>query len=138
MGELDTVVLTKGVPDFREGQVSFDEDGHLERGKTPTVMNPNDKHALRAALQTRVRHGGTVSVMSMGPPGYRDVLREAMETVYADDLTLVSDREMAAADTWATAITLGTGRIIMTMIAISAKTAAAFKWPSGIRSRIST
>jgi electron transfer flavoprotein beta subunit len=106
MGELDTVVLTKGVPDFREGQVSFDEDGHLERGKTPTVMNPNDKHALRAALQTRVRHGGNVSVMSMGPPGYKDVLREAMETVYADDLTLVSDREMAAADTWATAITL--------------------------------
>jgi electron transfer flavoprotein beta subunit len=108
MGEIDTVVLTKGVPDFREGQVSFDEDGHLERGKTPTVMNPNDKHALRAALQTRVRHGGNVSVMSMGPPGYKDVLREAMETVYADDLTLVSDREMAAADTWATAITLGT------------------------------
>ncbi|AUV82326.1 electron transfer flavoprotein subunit beta [Salinigranum rubrum] len=108
MGELDTVVLTKGVPDFREGQVSFDENGHLERGKTPTVMNPNDKHALRAALQTRVRHGGNVSVMSMGPPGYKDVLREAMETVYADDLTLVSDREMAAADTWATAITLAT------------------------------
>jgi len=33
-----SVVLTKGVPDFREGQVSFDEDGHLERGKTPTVI----------------------------------------------------------------------------------------------------
>ena len=65
MGELDTVVLTKGVPDFREGQVSFDENGHLERGKTPTVMNPNDKHALRAALQTRVRNGGRVSLLSM-------------------------------------------------------------------------
>ena len=103
------VVLTKGVPDFREGQVSFDEDGHLERGKTPTVMNPNDKHALRAALQTKVRNGGTVSLMSMGPPGYKDVLREGMEDVYADDLYLLSDREMAAADTWATAITLATG-----------------------------
>ncbi|AKU09123.1 MULTISPECIES: electron transfer flavoprotein subunit beta/FixA family protein [Haloferax] len=103
------VVLTKGVPDFREGQVSFDEDGHLERGKTPTVMNPNDRFALEAALQTRVRHGGRVSVMSMGPPGYKEVLREAMETVYADDLHLVSDREMAAADTWATAITLSAG-----------------------------
>ncbi|MGM0592496.1 MAG: electron transfer flavoprotein subunit beta/FixA family protein [Halobacteriota archaeon] len=103
------VTLTKGVPDFREGMVSFDEDGHLERGKTPTVMNPNDKHALRAALQTRVRHGGNLSVMSMGPPGYKDVLREAMETVYADDLYLLSDRAMAAADTWATAHTLSTG-----------------------------
>jgi len=104
-----TVVLTKGVPDFREGVVSFDEDGHLERGETPTVMNPNDKHALRAALQTKVRHGGTVSMMSMGPPGYEDVLREGMEDVYADDLYLLSDREMAAADTWATAMTLATG-----------------------------
>ena len=104
-----TVTLTKGVPDFREGQVSFDEDGHLERGDTPTVMNPNDEHALRAALQTKVRHGGTASLMSMGPPGYGDVLREGMESVYADDLYLLSDREMAAADTWATAITVATG-----------------------------
>jgi electron transfer flavoprotein beta subunit len=32
-----------------------------------------------------------------------------MESVYADDLYLLSDREMAAADTWATAITLCTG-----------------------------
>jgi electron transfer flavoprotein beta subunit len=104
-----SVVLTKGVPDFREGQVSFDEEGHLERGKTPTVMNPNDEHALRAALQTKVRHGGPVSVVSMGPPGYGDVLGEAMESVYADDLYLLSDRALAASDTWATAITLATG-----------------------------
>ncbi|PSQ03323.1 electron transfer flavoprotein subunit beta [Halobacteriales archaeon QS_4_69_31] len=104
-----SVVLTKGVPDFREGQVSFDEDGHLERGKTPTVMNPNDKHALRAALQTKVRNGGTVSLMSMGPPGYMEVLQEGMEDVYADDLYLLSDREMGAADTWATAMTVATG-----------------------------
>ncbi|GAA0257642.1 electron transfer flavoprotein subunit beta/FixA family protein [Halobaculum roseum] len=105
---MHTVVMTKGVPDFREGKVAFDEDGHLERGNTPTVMNPNDEHALRAALQTRVRHGGRVSVMSMGPPGYEDVLREAMESVYADDCYLVSDKQFAAADTWATAITLAT------------------------------
>ncbi|WP_266077276.1 electron transfer flavoprotein subunit beta/FixA family protein [Haladaptatus caseinilyticus] len=105
---MHSVVLTKGVPDFREGQVSFDEDGHLERGKTPTVMNPNDEFALQAALQTKVKHGGQVSAMSMGPPGYADVLREAM-TVYADDCYLLSDREMAAADTWATAITLSAG-----------------------------
>ncbi len=103
------VTLTKGVPDFREGKVSFDEDGHLERGKTPTVMNPNDKIALRAALQTKVKHGGHVSLMSMGPPGYKEVLQEGMKDVYADDLFLLSDREMGAADTWATAMTIATG-----------------------------
>lgn len=104
-----SVVLTKGVPDFREGKVSFDEDGHLERGNTPTVMNPNDRHALRAALQTKVRHEGTVSLLAMGPPGYAAVLQEGMRDVYADDLYLLSDREMGAADTWATSITLATG-----------------------------
>ena len=106
---MHTVVLTKGVPDFRAGQVSFDEDGHLVRGKTPTVMNPNDKHALRAAFQTKVRNGGDVSLMSMGPPGYQEVLQEGMRDVYADDLYLLSDREMGAADTWATAMTVATG-----------------------------
>ncbi|QLH79258.1 electron transfer flavoprotein subunit beta/FixA family protein [Halosimplex rubrum] len=106
---MHSVVLTKGVPDFREGQVSFDEDGHLERGKTPTVMNPNDRHALRAALQTKVRNEGSVSLMSMGPPGYMEVLQEGMRDVYADDLYLLSDREMGAADTWATAMTVATG-----------------------------
>ncbi|MFB6242764.1 MAG: electron transfer flavoprotein subunit beta/FixA family protein [Halobaculum sp.] len=106
---MHSVVLTKGVPDFREGQVSFDEDGHLERGDTPTVMNPNDKFALRAALQTKVRHGGRVSLASMGPPGYKEILQEGMRDVYADDLYLLSDREMGAADTWATAMTLATG-----------------------------
>lgn len=105
---MHSVVLTKGVPDFREGQVSFNEEGHLERGATPTVMNPNDEFALQAALQTKVKQGGRVSVMSMGPPGYESVLEEAMG-VYADDLYLLSDREMAAADTWSTAITLSGG-----------------------------
>ncbi|SFC62719.1 electron transfer flavoprotein beta subunit [Halobiforma haloterrestris] len=104
-----SIVLTKGVPDFSEGAVSFDEDGHLERGKTPTVMNPNDEFAVQAALQTKVRHGGHVSGMSMGPPGYAEVLEEAMESVYLDDSYLLSDRELAASDTWATAITLNAG-----------------------------
>ncbi|MFC7213176.1 electron transfer flavoprotein subunit beta/FixA family protein [Saliphagus sp. GCM10025334] len=104
-----SVVLTKGVPDFSEGAVSFDEDGHLERGKTPTVMNPNDYFALQAALQTKVRHGGHVTGMSMGPPSYASVLEEAMGSVYADDSILLSDRELAASDTWATAITLSAG-----------------------------
>jgi electron transfer flavoprotein beta subunit len=72
-------------------------------------MNPNDKQALRAALQTKVRNGGSVSLMSMGPPGYAEILREGMADVYADELYLLSDREMGAADTWATAMTVATG-----------------------------
>ncbi len=102
------VVLTKGVPDFREGQVEFDEDGHLKRGATPTVMNPNDHFACRAALQMKVKHGGDVAIMGMGPPDFTKILEEGMRDYYADDLYLLSDRAFAAADTWATSITIAT------------------------------
>lgn len=102
------IVLVKGVPDFREGKVSFKEDNTLNRGATPTVLNPNDRLALAAALEVKVKHGGTISVVSMGPPNYKSILKEAME-VYADDAFLLSDRMMGGADTLATAETLAAG-----------------------------
>src|SRR5687767_15065497 len=105
---MHTIVLVKGVPDFREGKVSFKEDNTLNRGATPTVLNPNDRLALAAALEQKVKHGGRVSLMSMGPPNYKSILKEAME-VYGDDAYLLSDRMMGGADTLATAWTLSGG-----------------------------
>jgi len=88
--------------------MSFDEDGHPERGETPTVMNPNDEFALRAALQIRVQHGGHVSVMRHGAAGVRGPARAGDGLGYADDRDLLSDREVAAADAQATAMTPAT------------------------------
>lgn len=105
---MDCIVLTKGVPDFRAGKVAFKEDNTLDRGKTPTVMNPNDLTALQAALEAKVKHGGTVHVISMGPPGYAKILQEAMQ-VYADKAYLLSDIKFAGADTLATAEALSAG-----------------------------
>jgi electron transfer flavoprotein beta subunit len=105
---MDCIVLVKGVPDFREGKVSFKEDNTLNRGATPTVLNPNDQQALRAALAVKVKHGGNVALMSMGPPNYKSILREAME-IYGDRAVLLSDRMMGGADTLATAQTLAAG-----------------------------
>lgn len=105
---MKTVVLVKGVPDFREGKVSFKEDNTLNRGATPTVLNPNDHHALAAALELKVKHGGSVHLMSMGPPNYKSIIQEAM-THYGDDGRLLSDRQMGGADTLATARTLQAG-----------------------------
>jgi electron transfer flavoprotein beta subunit len=105
---MDCIVLVKGVPDFREGKVSFKEDNTLNRGATPTVLNPNDHHALRAALSVKVRHGGRVNVVSMGPPNYKSILKEAFE-FYGDKAYLLSDRMLGGADTLATAYTLSAG-----------------------------
>jgi electron transfer flavoprotein beta subunit len=105
---MEIVVLVKGVPDFREGKVSFKEDNTLNRGATPTVLNPNDHQALAAGLEVKVKNGGTVHLMSMGPPNYKSILKEAMER-YGDDAYLLSDRMMGGADTLATARTLAAG-----------------------------
>lgn len=98
-------VLVKGVPDFRHGHVKFKEDNTLDRGQTPTVLNPNDHLALNAALETKVRHGGEVHLISMGPPNYKRIIAEAM-THYGDKGVLCSDIKLGGADTLATAYTL--------------------------------
>lgn len=106
---MDYVVLVKGVPDFRRGKVAFKDDHTLDRSKTPTVLNPNDRQALEAALEAKVKYGGTVHVMCMGPPNYRVILQMAMEEVYGDKLYLLSDRALGGADTLATAEALQAG-----------------------------
>lgn len=108
MSELNMVVLVKGVPDFREGVVQFKDDNTLNRGATPTVLNPNDHMALEAAREVQVKHGGMVTVMTMGPPNYARILQEAMQ-IAGDRGYLISDRKFAAADTWATAHALMCG-----------------------------
>jgi electron transfer flavoprotein beta subunit len=106
---MDYVVLVKGVPDFRRGKVAFKDDHTLDRSKTPTVLNPNDVMALQAALECKVKYGGTVHLMCMGPPNYRVILQEAMDAVYGDKAYLLSDRALGGADTLATAEALQAG-----------------------------
>lgn len=98
-------VLVKGVPDFRHGHVKFKEDNTLDRGGTPTVLNPNDHLALQAALESKVKHGGDVHLISMGPPNYKKIISEAMG-IYGDAGVLCSDIKLGGADTLATAYTL--------------------------------
>lgn len=99
------VVFVKGVPDFREGKVKFKEDNTLDRGATPTVLNPNCQVALDAALESKVKHGGDTWVVTMGPPNYKTILQQAME-ITGDRAALCSDIKLGGADTLATAETL--------------------------------
>jgi electron transfer flavoprotein beta subunit len=81
------------------------EDGTVNRGALPTIFNPEDLHALEAALEVKDRFGGTVTVVSMGPPKASDVLRDCLFRG-ADRAILISDRRAAASDTLATSYIL--------------------------------
>ena len=79
--------------------------GRLKRNNANSIMNPVDLHALEAAFSLRDKVGGTVDVITMGPPQAEAVLRDAA-AMGADRLYLVTDRAFGGADTLATSYTL--------------------------------
>ncbi|MBQ1328029.1 MAG: electron transfer flavoprotein subunit beta/FixA family protein [Eubacterium sp.] len=98
------VVCVKQVPDTKGG-VKFKPDGTLDRGAMLTIMNPDDKAGLEAALRIKDEIGAEVTVVTMGLPKAEEVLREAI-AMGADKGILVTDRVLGGADTWATSQTL--------------------------------
>ncbi len=101
---MNCIVCIKQVPDT--AKVKLDPKTHrLQRAGVENIMNPFDEHALEAALALRDAHGGTVTVLTMGPPQAEDVLRESIARG-ADRAVLVTDRTFGGADTLATSYTL--------------------------------
>ena len=98
------VVCIKQVPDTKGGVV-FNPDGTLNRGAMLTIMNPDDKAGLEAALRLKDKYGAEVTVVTMGLPKADEVLREAM-AMGADKAVLITDRVLGGADTWATSQTI--------------------------------
>ena len=98
------VVCIKHVPDTKGG-VKFKADGTLDRAAMLTIMNPDDKAGLEAALRLKDQYGAEVTVITMGLPKAEEVLREAI-AMGADKGILVTDRVLGGADTWATSTTL--------------------------------
>ena len=77
MSSYRSIVLVKQVPDTSNITGSaMKEDGTVNRAALPTIFNPEDLSALEAALEVKDRFGGTVTVVSMGPPKAADVLRQ--------------------------------------------------------------
>ena len=101
---MNIVVCIKQVPNTNE--VKLDPvTGTLIRDGVPSIINPDDKAGLEAALRLKDATGAHVTVLSMGPPQADAVLREAM-AMGADDAVLVTDRAFGGADTLATSTTI--------------------------------
>ena len=103
---IDSVVLVKQVPDTHNitGD-AMTKDGTMNRNALSAIFNPEDLNALEMAIQIRERHGGTVTVITMGPPKAAGILRESLWRG-ADKVILLTDRRFAGADTLATSLVL--------------------------------
>ncbi|MBB5337207.1 electron transfer flavoprotein subunit beta/FixA family protein [Pectinatus brassicae] len=101
------LVCIKQVPGTNKVEVD-EKTGVLKRNGTDSKMNPYDLYALETALRIKEKYGGSVSVISMGPPQAKAVLYEAF-AMGADEGALITDRKFGGADVLATSRTLSQG-----------------------------
>lgn len=101
------IVCIKQVPDTSE--VKLDpKTNTLIRDGVPSIINPDDKSGIEAALKIKEQVGGTVTVVCMGPPQADVAIREAL-AMGCDDGVLISGREFGGSDTLATSTIIAAG-----------------------------
>jgi len=104
---LHTLVCVKQVPDTTE--IKMDPiTNTMDRSSAPTIINPFDAHAVEEAVKIKKKFGGKVSIISMGPPQAREVIKKCIE-MGADEGYLLSDRAFAGSDTLSTSYILAMG-----------------------------
>ncbi|NBG87743.1 electron transfer flavoprotein subunit beta/FixA family protein [Isachenkonia alkalipeptolytica] len=103
---MKTLVCIKQVPGTTE--VEVDDNGNLIRSGVDAKMNPYDLYALETALKLQEDQKGEVSVITMGPPQSKEVIREAY-MMGVNQGFLLTDRRFAGADVLATSYTLAQG-----------------------------
>lgn len=90
------VACIKQVPDSAAKVVV--ENGRVFWGDAPLVINPWDEFAVEAALQLKEKHGGTVTVISVGGENEKEAIKHAL-AMGADDAILISDPALSGLDT---------------------------------------
>lgn len=102
---MNIIACVKQVPDTTE--VKVDPKTHtLIRDGVPSILNPYDHYAVEESVRIKEESGeGSVTVITMGPPQARSALMRCL-ALGADEAILISDKNFAGSDTWATAYTL--------------------------------
>lgn len=101
---MEIIVCIKQVPGTTDVKINS-KTGTLIREGIESIINPDDRHAIEAAVSLKEKTGGNVTVMTMGPPQAEDALREAL-AMGCDKAVLLCDKKFAGADTLATSYTL--------------------------------
>ena len=101
---MNSLVCVKQVPDTTAVKIDPVTNTLIREG-VPSILNPFDGFALEMALRLREQAGGTVTLLSMGPPQAAEALRTCL-AVGGDRAFLVSGREFGGSDTLATSYIL--------------------------------
>ncbi|RMG33828.1 MAG: electron transfer flavoprotein beta subunit/FixA family protein [Methanobacteriota archaeon] len=92
------VVMLKAVPDT-ETRFQIRDDGKdvVYDDSIEWIASPYDEYALEAAIQTKEKLGGTVTLLTLGKGVESQVIRKAL-AMGADDAVLVNNEALADSD----------------------------------------
>jgi electron transfer flavoprotein beta subunit len=99
------VVLVKQVPDTAADKRLDPDTLAVDRGAVDGLINEMDEFAIEEALQLIEKHGGEVTVVSMGPEDSTDAYKKALQ-MGADKAVFLTDPALAGSDALATSYAL--------------------------------
>ena len=102
---MNIAVLIKQVPDTWSERTLTEPEWTLDREAADAVIDEIDTRGVEAALQLTEKHGGEVTVVTMGPDRATDALRKAL-AMGVDKAVHISDDGLAGSDALQTSAAL--------------------------------
>ena len=103
---MNMVVCVKQVPDPEIPRAKFRIDPVAKQAIPPEglapIINPYDERAVELALRVKQKHGGKITVLTVGKTGSEAVVKHAL-SMGADDGIVLSDQAFEGSDSFGTA-----------------------------------
>jgi len=100
---MDIIVCVKRVPETAEADIVIDKTGKgIDTGGLVFDINEWDNYAVEEAILLKEKHGGSVTVISMGPEASNETLRRAL-AMGADEAIRLTDPAFSRSDGYAIA-----------------------------------
>jgi len=103
---MNIIVCVKRVPETTDVDIVIDRSGRdIDKAALVFDLNEWDSYAIEEALRLKEKHGGRVTVISMGGEGSNETLRKCL-AMGAEEAIRLSDPAFDGSDGYATARTL--------------------------------
>jgi electron transfer flavoprotein beta subunit len=100
---MNIIVCVKRVPETAEADIAIDKSGKdIQTDDLVFDINEWDNYAVEEAVRIKEEQGGTITVVTLGPPDSQDTLRRAL-AMGADEAIHLNDPALLGGDPYATA-----------------------------------
>ncbi len=100
---MNIIVCVKRVPETADAEISIDKSGRgIDQSGLAFDLNEWDTYAIEEAIRLKEKHGGTVTVVSMGGETSNETLRKCL-AMGAEDAVRLTDPTFEESDGFATA-----------------------------------